>query len=113
MCVCVRARIFAFVRVFVCMCVHACVCTCVLRELLAEDTPYWSDMIEEYKKPKYELTYVGEKPVSNVCCAPDNHTKKSYGYVVSTCRDILTVHTSRAMCSGSHSPKIVLIHPSA
>ena len=86
------------------MCVHACVCTCVLRELLAEDTPYWSEMIEEYKKPKYELTFVGEKPVSDVCCAPDNHTKKSYGYVVSTCRDIPTVHTLRAMCSASPQP---------
>ncbi|XP_070174126.1 carbohydrate sulfotransferase 15-like [Littorina saxatilis] len=49
-------------------------------DLLPEETPYWSDKIEEYKKPKYEFEYVGEKPLS-ICCAPDNTTKKSFGYI--------------------------------
>lgn len=51
-------------------------------ELLTEDTPYWSEMFEDYKKvAKYELDFVGEKPLSDTCCAPDNFTKKSVGYI--------------------------------
>ena len=81
-CVCVSVCVCLRVDVRACVCVCACIFTFVLSDLLAEDTPYWSEMYEEYKKPKYELTFVGEKPVSDVCCAPDNYTKKSYGYVV-------------------------------
>lgn len=49
-------------------------------ELLSEDTPYWSEKIGEYAKFK-ELTFVGEKPYMDVCCAPDNFTKRTFGYV--------------------------------
>lgn len=48
--------------------------------LLPEDTPYWSERIEDYAKFT-ELNFVGEKPITDVCCAPNNYTKKSYGYV--------------------------------
>ncbi|XP_076437381.1 carbohydrate sulfotransferase 15-like [Babylonia areolata] len=51
-------------------------------ELLPEDTPYWSHRVEEYKKPKYELDFVQDKPLSEVCCAPNtNLTQKTYGYI--------------------------------
>ena len=53
------------------------------RELLSEKTPYWTEKIGMYKKTKYETTYIGVKPVSKICCASDNGTRKSFGYVVS------------------------------
>nr|KAG5696141.1 hypothetical protein BaRGS_026500 [Batillaria attramentaria] len=48
--------------------------------LLPEDTPYWSERIEQYQKFT-DIKFVGKKPYTDVCCAPDNFTMKTFGYV--------------------------------
>ncbi|XP_025084072.1 carbohydrate sulfotransferase 15-like isoform X1 [Pomacea canaliculata] len=49
--------------------------------LLPEETPFWSEQLDEFKKD-FTLKFVGDKPVGEVCCAPDSAIRnKTYGFV--------------------------------